>query len=500
MKKIVSIMLMTVLLLSLVVTPVFAQSSNLINDTLQEQLDALNDDDKLSVWVWIYSAIDVDEIEHQALVETGLLGESLDTNEEIDAYRRARTRLMSEFHKAENQAVLDKIGVPDEDIIFFSTLTPSFIITITKSKVYEIAQMEEIASIDYYYVGPVVEPTEPPYKPIEPVPIKTVRERFEEEYSMPETFRELYNVYSDELNTQLDWALIEAFSGRLVEPTEIPTVFTTIVENVVFSTVYYYDPFETPYCIYDAQKDEFIAITKVNFDEYEGLREVFCSGEYGILVGDLDADKEVTVIDASKIQRIVAGLEQIDIFAVADFNGDKSVDVLDATSIQRKLANLASPTVYNEDLVFVSYSDKSYYPQGRPQMPPDYCGIAFEDVYSKSGIYDIENYVNADYYNEDFLAVIKTKEQYDEIFKVENDVYDEEFFENNYLLAALYTLDCDEADGNLYDVAVMNKTMYVKITEIVDPGSGISPTTPRFVLLTKLEKDQVKSVTDIEWT
>ena len=66
---------------------------------------------------------------------------------------------------------------------------------------------------------------------------------------------------------------------------------------------------------------------------------------YGLL-GDADVDGEVTILDATTIQRVLAG------FAVTDFNeiladadNDMEVSILDATAIQRYLVGL--PTSYD---------------------------------------------------------------------------------------------------------------------------------------------------------
>ena len=61
-----------------------------------------------------------------------------------------------------------------------------------------------------------------------------------------------------------------------------------------------------------------------------------------VLKGDADRDGEVTILDATRIQRYIAELvteEEIDM-AAADVDGDGSVTILDATRIQRVIAEL----------------------------------------------------------------------------------------------------------------------------------------------------------------
>ena len=66
-------------------------------------------------------------------------------------------------------------------------------------------------------------------------------------------------------------------------------------------------------------------------------------GEEGFyLVGDADGDGKVTILDATRIQRWLAGLatdDEIDALA-GDADGDEKITVLDATSIQRWLASM----------------------------------------------------------------------------------------------------------------------------------------------------------------
>lgn len=61
----------------------------------------------------------------------------------------------------------------------------------------------------------------------------------------------------------------------------------------------------------------------------------------GTVLGDVDGDGEVTVIDATAIQRKLAGLD-VDNYneAAADADGDGKVTIVDATEIQRWLAGL----------------------------------------------------------------------------------------------------------------------------------------------------------------
>jgi hypothetical protein len=58
--------------------------------------------------------------------------------------------------------------------------------------------------------------------------------------------------------------------------------------------------------------------------------------------GDVDRDGELTVADATAIQRYIVALESFDNLqlGLADFNDDGVIDVMDATAIQRFLVGL----------------------------------------------------------------------------------------------------------------------------------------------------------------
>ena len=60
------------------------------------------------------------------------------------------------------------------------------------------------------------------------------------------------------------------------------------------------------------------------------------------LLGDIDLDGELSVIDATEIQMYIAKLKQLsdEQLAVSDTDKDEEISVLDATQIQRYLAKL----------------------------------------------------------------------------------------------------------------------------------------------------------------
>lgn len=195
-----------------------------------------------------------------------------------------------------------------------------------------ISQMEHAEDAYQYSVHVIYLPYVDPFENSE------IKAKFVEEYREPQFYDEIYSHYLDDEKTQLDWVLIHAVTEIAVTPIENPTPRRFTIGDIVYSTIYYYSPFIIPYCVYDAQKDEIIAIEEVEFDEYEGLREVFCTSAYGVVIGDVDTDGQLSVMDATEVQRIVAHLSDFSDTLVADFTRDETVDVMDATAIQMKIA------------------------------------------------------------------------------------------------------------------------------------------------------------------
>ena len=68
-------------------------------------------------------------------------------------------------------------------------------------------------------------------------------------------------------------------------------------------------------------------------------------------IGDADVDGSVTILDATRIQRLLAGLAEADTLEnyLSDVDGDKNATILDATCIQRRLAGIENK-FYKEKL------------------------------------------------------------------------------------------------------------------------------------------------------
>ena len=100
----------------------------------------------------------------------------------------------------------------------------------------------------------------------------------------------------------------------------------------------------SPYGIYDVSKKQYYDLSDIidDADMYDGLEETIAALGISRPVGDSDYDGYLTILDATYIQRYLAGM--VDITAinsmVSDFDNDGEVTILDPTAIQRRLAEL----------------------------------------------------------------------------------------------------------------------------------------------------------------
>ncbi|MBQ8057274.1 MAG: dockerin type I repeat-containing protein [Ruminococcus sp.] len=321
--------------------------------------------------------------------------------------------------------------------------------------------------------------------------------RFIDEYKYITFYHEEYYHHINETdeNSDIDWALIRAATDVMVEPIDPPVPHYCTIGDIVYGTIYYYQPFETGYCVYDVAKDEFLDITNIDIDNYNGLREVFCTGKYGMLIGDIDADGDVSVIDATEIQLIVAKLSTLERnYRVADFNRDGSVDVLDATAIQLHLAGLNNEPDINEEMVI--HTSSSYDELWNlPYMADDVALLSFDMEFDKQQFSDVVyNYgVTGECFT---VAIIKSNEQYNYLFNENAPKYDDEFFENKWLVVALTRGWCHQARAPITDVAIAGDTLYVRANVYV-PEGPTSPTEPFWLSIVSVDKTELLYVTDI---
>ncbi|MBQ7132936.1 MAG: dockerin type I repeat-containing protein [Ruminococcus sp.] len=197
---------------------------------------------------------------------------------------------------------------------------------------------ENLISGDYLYESKYVE------EYIEPV------YNYEEDWY---TYSEKYYHHIDETDpeSEIDWVLVAA-GTNMAAPWFAKMVVKDIVFNNRGSGGY---PFEFYYAVYDVKEEAFVEITDSMVDDYDGLYEMMLELNVGTPIGDANKDNKLSVMDATYIQRVLAGLcdfdEDDDISGhynlgsenldyVSDFDRDGERTIFDATAIQMKLAEI----------------------------------------------------------------------------------------------------------------------------------------------------------------
>ena len=95
---------------------------------------------------------------------------------------------------------------------------------------------------------------------------------------------------------------------------------------------------------YRGEPVDVMDIYKENDDDIGGALVIKALGYTDLAMGDVDRDGEITILDATHIQRYLAGIREFNRaqLAVGDYDGDGDVTILDATRVQRHLAGFST--------------------------------------------------------------------------------------------------------------------------------------------------------------
>lgn len=187
-------------------------------------------------------------------------------------------------------------------------------------------------------------------KNITPDENNVFEDRFVAEYKLTSyddyVYYEIYTEYNE--FGEAEWVLVSAttLSGT-------DTYIHEVIGDWVFYDNFEWSPFSFKYCIYDVEDDTFIKLSQECLDKYEDLDSQMPLLLHANLIGDADGDKELSVMDATYIQRALAKICEFDasddlspyhfpysenLHYISDFDRDGERTVLDATAIQMKLA------------------------------------------------------------------------------------------------------------------------------------------------------------------
>lgn len=237
-----------------------------------------------------------------------------------------------------------------------------------------------------------------------------------------------YSVLNDTTagDAEPDWVLINACGPASVEW----DTYTVIGDRVLFGDGAL--PFDHYYAVYDVRRDSYASLESAwNSGEYPELQEKVEEYKVGYPIGDADMDHNLTILDATRIQRILADLEKpIDgiggfaysekLTSLSDYDRDGERTVLDATAIQRRLAGMEKQKP--------SYVHSGNRVLGKRVFEGD--PIGFELLEKKDDFFDVGMY--GDYRG----ALIQSPEELSDFLGKDLENYGEDFFADNAVYAA----------------------------------------------------------------
>ena len=187
-------------------------------------------------------------------------------------------------------------------------------------------------------------------------PIDPYRDKLKRRYGITDRALIDYELLYEhkDANGEVDWALIKgaesgAVSGKWSEPAYYE------FGNRVMTVDYAKRPFAFGMGVYIAKYDRFFDVNAPEFRELDDLERVWTQMGAGRLMGDMDGNNCLEIIDAVMIQRCQAEMtdyptedynyppewEEGAIKYFSDFDQDGVRNITDATAIQRFLANLS---------------------------------------------------------------------------------------------------------------------------------------------------------------
>ena len=163
-------------------------------------------------------------------------------------------------------------------------------------------------------------------------------------------YKELY--YHKDKNGMTDWALVYA-RAMWIKPAEI----FTVIGNRVFNHGSWLVPVIGGYCVYDVATDTFSDAFSATDEDFPGFTRAFDStvkkstiNDQGRLLGDIDLDDELTILDCTLMQRCATKvrdwpeddlikptgfMQAKPLTYYSDFDRDGERDIVDATKLQR---------------------------------------------------------------------------------------------------------------------------------------------------------------------
>ena len=143
-------------------------------------------------------------------------------------------------------------------------------------------------------------------------------------------------------NGIVDWVLLKCANASMDYPA---VIYQDIIGNRVYESGHPVYPFPSGYGIYDAKAEKFVPLTGDMVPLYKDLGRTFDQIGEGRLIGDIDGDDDLTVVDCTLIQRCATRIHDwpeddlidsaLNVTYFSDFDRDGERDIVDATRLQR---------------------------------------------------------------------------------------------------------------------------------------------------------------------
>lgn len=357
MKKIVVFILVLSVMITCVGLPLTASAeSNKLSQVLQGKLSELPDNERIRVEITLTCDINEDEVWAMALKEAGVeYGfDSADSNKVLETQRRIYASLQREA----TQRFIDDSNIKDNVI---NSVCLFVVAELSKEQINRVVAFDSVKSIGIDTSLDAF-PTEAPADNINTTYL--FKEKLLDylcDLGMDDymnDYQELY--YHYDTNGSIDWAYIKVDSCYY---DNIDTVGVTghrvyVVDAFEGAMV----PFYNGYTVYDVKKEKFYNAFAINAyhlpdTDLDGFIDFYDQYGVGRLLGDIDRDDEISVVDVTILQRIEAQMIEYpaddEVYPIeesqldfgwqkyySDFNCDGERNIIDATCIQRYLAGI----------------------------------------------------------------------------------------------------------------------------------------------------------------
>lgn len=257
-----------------------------------------------------------------------------------------RSRMLAQYNDQFCYEITEEAYCPVhvDKVLLSSRKDPMVVVEAKKADVEKMAKdYTDVESMDLYVgILPNNEEVDNPFKAdFEAWTYINNPEVLEQDIYPPYTYKDLYlhnRENRKENENPYDWVLCQA-RYNMPEPEPVTEYRIGGAGGRLIVSYSIKSPFECGYGVFDVTQNEYYGLEDIanDYSKYDGLLDALAENNVGSLLGDVNGDNEVDIIDATLVQKYAsdkAGLDDNQRLA-ADVNGDYSADVFDAAEIQK---------------------------------------------------------------------------------------------------------------------------------------------------------------------